>query len=141
MAKKKKAKSKKKASFWQNVWGIICNKKDTSGEITKLTLSGMMSYAMNCIAVFLCLFFLLGVFGTAQWAFAANWEVGLCLSNIFRILVMALLCAAMLFFALILRGCANEMDREKDKNYIVAVFSALTSFAALVVALVALLKE
>ena len=140
MAKKKKTKSKKKSSFWQNVWAIICDKKDTNGEITKITLSGMMSSAMNCIAVVLCLCFLLGVFGTVQWALAANWEISLYLSNILKILVMAVLCVAMLFFALILRGCANEMDREKDKNYIVAVFSALTSFVALIVAFVALFK-
>ena len=34
----------------------------------------------------------------------------------------------------------NEIDKEKDRNYIVDVFSAIVSFAALIVALVALLK-
>ena len=34
----------------------------------------------------------------------------------------------------------HEMAKEKDRDYVVAVFSGIVSFAALIVALVALLK-
>ena len=43
-------------------------------------------------------------------------------------------------FSLIFRAAANEMAKEKDRDYVVAVFSGIVSFAALIIALVALLK-
>ena len=36
---------------------------------------------------------------------------------------------------------AKEIETEKDRNYIISVFSGIVSFAALIVALVALFKE
>lgn len=141
MAKKKKVKNKAKTSFRELVWNIICNKKDTKGEYTKATLSGIMATTLNYLAVILCIFAVLVMVSAVRQAFMIEWGNGLWFSNALALGLLAVLCIAALLFALILRGCANEMDREKDKNYIVAVFSALTSFAALVVALVALLKE
>lgn len=140
MAKKKKVKNKAKTSFRELVWNIICNKKDTKGEYTKATLSGIMATTLNYLAVILCIFAVLVMVSAVRQAFMIEWGNGLWFSNVLALGLLAVLCIAALLFALILRGCANEMDREKDKNYIVAVFSALTSFAALVVALVALLK-
>lgn len=43
-------------------------------------------------------------------------------------------------FAATFWKAATEIRREKDRNYVVAVFAGLTSFAALIVALVALIK-
>lgn len=43
-------------------------------------------------------------------------------------------------YAVLLWKSAKEIETENDKNYIVSVFSGLVSFAALVVALVALIK-
>ena len=43
-------------------------------------------------------------------------------------------------FAYLFWKSANEIKEEKDKHYVVAVFSGLVSFAALIVALVALIK-
>ena len=140
MAKEKKAKSKKKALFWKSAWNIICNKKDTKGEYTKATLSGIMSVALNYLAIVLCAGSVIAIVLIIRQAVLTEWGDGLWFSNIIALLFLAALCVAVLFFALILRGCANEIEREDDKNYLVAVFSALTSFAALVVALVALLK-
>ena len=45
-----------------------------------------------------------------------------------------------LVFSLVVRASANEMAAEKDRNYIIAVFSGVVSFAALVAALAALFK-
>ena len=35
----------------------------------------------------------------------------------------------------------NKIETEKDRNYIISVFSGIVSFAALIVALVVLFKE
>lgn len=140
MAKKKKAKSPKEHHFWENVWSVICNKEDAIEGVTKATLSITMSVVLNSLSAMLCVISGIGVFIAVRQAWLAEWGNGLWISNIATLLFALLLCATSLMFALLLRGCANEVERESDKNYLVAVFSALTSFAALVVALVALLK-
>ena len=43
-------------------------------------------------------------------------------------------------YAVLLWKAAKEIEIEKDKNYIVSVFSGLVSFAALIIALVALFQ-
>ena len=54
--------------------------------------------------------------------------------------------AAIVFFLIsmltfcILFNIAREIKKEKDRNYIISVFSGIVSFAALIVALVALIK-
>lgn len=141
MGKKKSTKSQAKISFWQNVWSVIRNKKDTDGKYTKLALGGTMAASLNSLAILLCLLSAFGVFAMIRQVCVVDWSGGLWFSNVLTLLFLGLLCVSALIFALLLRGCANEVEREDDKNYIVAVFSALTSFAALVVALVALLKE
>ena len=54
--------------------------------------------------------------------------------------VIALLIISMLLFC-VLFNIAKEISKEKDRNYIISVFSGIVSFAALIVALVALFKE
>ena len=43
-------------------------------------------------------------------------------------------------YSLVLWRAAKEVNTEKDRNYIIALFSGVVSFAALIVALVALVK-
>ena len=42
--------------------------------------------------------------------------------------------------SLMFRGAANDMKQEKDRNYIIALFSGIVSFAAMVIAFVSLVK-
>ena len=145
MAKKKNSnkpkKQKIKNSFWRNIWAVIANKKDTDGQYTKATLVGLMSGALNTMAIILCLLAIAGVCGTIYQAYIADWSaINLIFSNVVAFVILLLFCVVALIFALVLRGFANEIERETDKNYIVSVFSGLTGFVALIVALIALFK-
>jgi len=53
--------------------------------------------------------------------------------------VIVFLAVSLLLFC-ILFNIAKEISKEKDRNYIISVFSGIVSFAALIVALVALFK-
>lgn len=48
--------------------------------------------------------------------------------------------AVLALYSILLWKSAKEIEREKDRNYIISVFSGIVSFAALIVALVALFK-
>ena len=60
--------------------------------------------------------------------------------NIFVILVEVVLGIVLFLFSFILWKSAKEIQFSKDRNYIISVFSGIVSFAALVVALIALFK-
>ena len=60
--------------------------------------------------------------------------------NILMIWLIVLILLALVGYFIIMWKAAKEIEQEKDKNFIVAVFSGIVSFAALIVALVALFK-
>lgn len=119
------------------VWSIIRNKESSDGTIVSGLMSGAISLAFDVVA-----FLLIG----ACFAVIINgiihfdWSGGLSLSVVDTILVNLVLLMGLPVFALIFRAAANEIEKEKDRNFVVAAFSGLVSFAALVVACVALIK-
>ena len=60
--------------------------------------------------------------------------------NILAILIVTALTFLLFAFSRVLWKSGKEVEREKDGNYIVSVFSGVVSFAALIVALIALFK-
>ena len=60
--------------------------------------------------------------------------------NIFQIVYMVVIVVLLVLYPLMLWKSAKEIEIEKDRNYIISVFSGIVSFAALIVALVALFK-
>ena len=127
---------KEKIGFWKATWLIIRNKEPQNGNKTAVLLSEVMAYIFNTIALCcLSLFVLIVVSSFVNFAWS-NVPSEL----ITQIVVLASILGLLLAIALIFRCIANEIRAEKDRNYIVSVFSGLVSFAALIVALVALFK-
>ena len=84
-----------------------------------------------------------GVFLTYQYAtIVAVWNTGYdIVFNILVLCLMVLILLSVIGYCVIMWRAAKEIEQEKDKNFVVAVFSGIVSFAALIVALVALFKE
>ena len=76
-----------------------------------------------------------GVVDVFEWYGFSNIFVGIV--SILMLLIFAVLLG---LFAVLLWKSAKEIETEKDRNYIISVFSGIVSFAALIVALVALFK-
>lgn len=72
---------------------------------------------------------------TAVWTPANN-----IVANVFALGIVGLVLVAFGAYCIVMWRAAKEIEQEKDKNFIVAVFSGIVSFAALIVALVALYK-
>jgi hypothetical protein len=151
MGKKKKNKSKKttaaeqKASntkdLFRGVWAVITNKQDTQGEFTKGTFVLLMSCLLNMCAIMLGLFSVIGLCVAVYEVFALNWStIATWINNLTAFIIMLFLCVLSFLFAVMLRGFANEVEREEDKNYIIALFSGIVSFVALIISLIALLR-
>ena len=127
----------KLSSFFRGAWEIIRNKRDTEKHFTNAALSLSISLFLNIVSLFLALFALYGFIVAVRGIIAST---TISFGDIARSLFQILLAIMAALFALILRGMANEAERERDSNYLVALFSGLTGFVALIVALVALSK-
>lgn len=119
---------------------IITNKADTKGKMTPVLLSMIVGVFFNVLSVLFALggvaSLVLGIAGIIDLIIVPE----LISEYIIYIIVGFPTSLLFLIFALLLRASANEFDKEKDRNYIISVFSGIVSFAALIVALVALFK-
>lgn len=135
-------KKEKEQSFFHIVIGIILNKNDTNGKMLPNTFALIATLIFNMLAFFLALFGIVAFFGIQQLFPTLKWDsVPLIIINILLILGAVILAVIILLLALMLRGAANEIDKEKNKHYILEVFSSIVSLSALIVALVALVRS
>lgn len=125
----------------QRIWAVITNKQDTQGEFTKRTLILLMTYLLNVFSVLLFLFFAVGICTAIYGGCTSSWNsIGLWFNNIVVIIFEVALSVIAFLLAIMLKGFANEVEREKDRDYIVAIFSGVVSFAALIISLIALIR-
>ena len=124
----------------EKIWLILSNKKDTNGMFTMSLFSMFTSLLFKVIAI---IGFVLGpiiivvtICSTVELIKTGN--------NIFFTILTAITFIAvsifMMVFMIIVWGASNEIDKEKDRNYVISVFSSIISLVALIVAIIALLK-
>lgn len=128
----KKKEKTNKTGFWHKVWCVITNKTDDATVSLTSALAGLMSLFFNAVS---WLLFILGLLCIGVSVVVIIQKTALQYLAIY--IVMAVLLPLL---SLIMRGIANEIGREEDKNYIISAFSGIVSFVALIVALVALFK-
>lgn len=118
---------------------ILRNKSDTKGNLTASIFVLLISLTFRIIAV--TGFFLVAIGIIISVCFILH---GLDVGNI-ALWIISAICLIVLsvfvfLYSVIIWGASNEVEKEKDKNYIVSVFSGMVSFAALIIAIIALVK-
>lgn len=127
--------------FLKTVRDIIINKKQSNGKMTSGLFSIVICSFFNTIAVLGLLFFVLFFIASIITIKKFEWTtINIISTNIFGIVLAIIFLAIIAMLSLFFRASANEMAVEKDRNYIVSVFSAVICFVALIVSLVALVK-
>ena len=126
--------------FFKLIYYIVFNKKQSNGTMTSGLLSGLIALAFNGLAILGLIIFVCGIVAVVKIVRSCVWKSEFIANNLATISLVVAFVVIVGMFSLIFRAAANEMAKEKDRDYVVAVFSGIVSFAALVVALVALLK-
>lgn len=124
--------------FWRNIWEIICRKNKTNGDLTidgfKLILS--ITFDTLCFAgVFVFIKFLvftINHFGDFVWSKNAI------VYNVIDIVMFSVIGVIILLISLLFRGAAHEMQYEKDRHFVMAVFSSFISIIAVIISIIAL---
>ena len=136
-------KTKEKKSFKkyiQLIYFIVFNKKQSNGTMTSGLFSLFLSGIFNVLAILGIIVSFFGVISTVSFVAGSEWSRGNIANNISVISWLIATTIVTAAFALVFRASANELSNEQDRNYIISVFSGIVSFAALIVALVALFK-
>lgn len=131
-----------KMKLFQVIKAVLTNKRDTEGRMLTGALTLVLSFVFRMIAAIGWLFDLL-LFGLSCWYFLKDtwtpWTI--VVSNIFLIILLIAIIIFIFFLGLIMWGAANDIDREKDRNYVVAIFSGVVSLVTLIVTIVQVFRE
>ena len=143
-SKQTKERKKEKITLkdiWREIVAILCNKRNADGTMTTSAFA-MMNYIVFGVASVLSLAVsgasiavLVVMLADMVWT---GWEIW---KNIVTIFILIVMMVIALFFFILFRGVSNEMQQEEDKSFLLSVFSGIVSFAALIVALISLLRE
>lgn len=137
IAKVKKQDEPKKINTAKAIWQLLIGKKETNGNAVPSYFALLVDLIFKTLAAFCVILFcftIIAIFDLFETKMPFLWILS---SFVFYILLALIF---VLFFVMYL-VMGREIREETDKNYIVSVFSALVSFAALVVAFVALVKK
>ncbi|MBQ7872859.1 MAG: hypothetical protein IJ360_02675 [Clostridia bacterium] len=143
MAKKRKYKNKKVSNepkgiklLWK-LWNDEVIMPDENGnsvimqEFTSL-LFAILAWAMAIGSVLL--------FASSIYVAIAiiDWSIERLIGNIVSLLLIFVLCVLCFVISVIIKVMSNDVKREKDRHYILALFSGIISFVALIISLVSL---
>ena len=133
------AEAKKKENIFSAIWKILKGKKSDDGRYISAPFVVIVSLFYRIIALFgflaLIVFDIVGITSLVR----SPWnEAGRIFINILSIIFIVLISICVFLFSIMFWGAANDIEYEKDKNYILGTFSGLISVAALIVAIIAL---
>ncbi|MBO5462744.1 MAG: hypothetical protein J6A49_05460 [Clostridia bacterium] len=118
---------------------ILRNKSNTQGNLTVSIFAVLTSLTFKIIAITGFFLTIAGIY-IAVNCILHGFDVGnITLWIIFGI-VLIVLSVIVFLYSVIIWGASHEVEKEKDKNYIVSVFSGIVSFVALIIAIIALVK-
>lgn len=112
---------------------VIANKVESNGTMTSGFLGGVMSLVFNFLAIFSLIILVIGIVASVIVYQDFTWSWNTASGNVIIIGCCVCFEVVVMVVAFIFRCVANEIGKEKDRNYIISVFSALVAFAALVV--------
>ena len=144
ISKKKKNKgtvdktTKQKRNIFKAIKMLLSGNTGKEGELTAKAFAALSGAIFRVSA--LCLFGAMIVFWytVVRNLIAASWGGTAVISNIV-VIAFSILCTVLgILFGIVLIGMGKDIERERDKDFIIAVFSGLTSFASLAIAVVAL---
>lgn len=79
--------------------------------------------------------------GAVKTLAGMDWHGWQIVINVLIAIIILITTVIFLLYMLVLLGAANDIEHEKDRDYVINVFSGLVSVAALIVAIVALLNK
>lgn len=125
----------------KGIFQIITCKNKTENALTTGFFAMLVSMLFRAVAIFGVVAFVALILGLIDTCSGMIWEGWQIILNVFTIATTSLIGIAILLYSIVIWGSATEIENEKDKNYIISVFSGIVTFVALIVALIALKND
>ena len=122
---------------------IVKANKKTAEEQNDLDkgLSKLTRFIFIGMGVFCVLFAVCGIYAAIKVITVTNWsDVFLAIGTVIAIAIMGIMIFLVGSFSWNLFKSTKDIKKEKDRNYIMSVFSSMVGFIALIVAIIALIK-
>ena len=127
-----------KESLLRSIARILKGKKSSDGRFLSAPFAVIISAVYRTIAIIgLIALFVLAV-ALVRSLTSVVWQGWAIIGNIAMIVLGIALLFSMFLYLIVFWGAANDVEQEKDKNYVINVFTGLVSLAALIVAIFAL---
>jgi len=130
----------KRKRVWLAVRSILKGEKSNDGRFLAAPFAFVVSIVFRVVALMGALAITVFDFGVVYSLVMAEWQGVSIAANIVIIIISFALTVAGLLYMVVFWGAANDVEHEKDKNYVISVFSGLMSVAALIVAIISLYK-
>lgn len=123
---------KEKKSLFKSIWSILRNKVDTDDEMTIGTFSFLLEMFFRFVAGFGSILIIL-LTGTHIVKLSVSDYA--CWEKVIYSIVTVVLGFMALLFCVLIWGTSNEISREKDKNYLMTIFSSVTGLIAVIISI------
>lgn len=120
---------------------ILTCKNKTESALTTGFFAMLVSMLFRAVAIFGVVAFVALISGLIETCSGMSWAGFAIITNVFTIATTILIGIAILLYSLVIWGSATEIENERDKDYIISVFSGIVTFVALIVALIALKND
>ena len=127
-----------RASLFQSILRIFQGKKSGDGRFLSAPFAVILSLAYRMIAIIGLIASIVLAIALVRSFASATWQGWAILGNIVMIVLGIALLFSLFLYLIVFWGAANDVEQEKDKNYVINVFTGLVSLAALIVAIFAL---
>lgn len=134
----------KKIGFWKAIKIFRKLQKgeiDTKGEATPMVMPMFTSLMAKVFSIIFELISALLFMGLVLFAiFKMSWGINQIIPNIAELLMVLFVDIILFVISFIMSVVGNDIEKSKDKHYVLSVFSALAGFGALIVSIIALIK-
>ncbi len=127
-----------KESLFRSIVRILKGKKSSDGRFLSAPFAVILSLAYRMIAIIGLIASIVLAIALVRSFASATWHGWAILGNIVMIVLGIALLFSLFLYLIVFWGAANDVEQEKDKNYVINVFTGLVSLAALIVAIIAL---
>lgn len=129
-----------KKSFFSAVGRIIKGEKSENGKYLSASFALFCASLFRTIAfvgfLFIAVLIIAGIESTKLFEWK-GWQIAY---HIGYYLFFLISIVATFLYSILMLGAANDIEKEKDKSIVIAVFSSIVSVVALVVAIMTLIK-
>lgn len=129
-----------KPRFLSAIGKIIKGEKSKDGRFLSAPFSFIISALYRTIAILGVISIIIADIASVIAFTKLPWQGWQIAANILVIVLVIIVTVTVFLYMVIFWGAANDVEHEKDKNYVISVFSGFVSVAALIVAIIALYK-